>query len=588
MAEEVRGAQREVTTLRYALAPLLWLGARLGGDLGAAEPLMDAALESLGAGDAVLSAVTSTIGEVDLATFSMAEVPRLLDGLSRARPSLDHAAKRLDSAAGILDQIRGPLSPRVERWVGQARTLVLLAQQGIGAAQIAPQLLGQDAPRTYLVLVQNSDEIRATGGFISTVGRLTLSQGRVITQTFENSYAVDDFTKEYPDPPAPLFDYMASEQWVLRDANWSPDFPTTARDTIYLYQLTRPGQIDGVMGINLKTIQMLMPGLEPLYVKGVAEPVSAENVIRSLREAWNPNLNAADAPKDMEEWIATRKQFANVFVRAAMDKVFSGKANWTRLGLDTLNAIRQRQVTLYSAGPESAILGKLGWDGALRPRDGDYLMVVDSNIGYAKANPIVSEQVDYTVTLDLGGTGRAVVTVRYAHNGKQTGVICTPIVPYDASVTYEKMIHRCYLDYLRLYVPQGSQLRAATAHPVPGNYLLSGKATDGKAESVIEQVPYAVFGQFFAVEYGKQLQTRFEYDLPRVVKAVDGKQQYTLWLQKQSGTDAIPVKLTLELPAQAQVVSAIPHPTARTRNALEFDLQLDSDQQVQVVFAPGR
>jgi hypothetical protein len=253
-----------------------------------------------------------------------------------------------------------------------------------------------------------------------------------------------------------------------------------------------------------------------------------------------------------------------------MDKVFSGKANWTRLGLSTLHAIRQRQVTLYSAGPESAILEKLGWDGALRSSDGDYLMVVDSNLGYSKANPIVSEQVEYAVTLDPAGTGRAVVTVTYTHNGTQTGVICSPIVLYDAAITYEKMIHRCYLDYLRLYVPPGSKLRAATPHPVPGNYLLSGKPTDGEAETVIEQVPHAVFGQFFVVEYGKRLQTRFDYDLPRVVKAVDGKQQYTLWLQKQSGT------------------AAIPHPTARTRNALEFDLQLDSDQQVQVVFAPGR
>jgi len=588
LTEEVRGARREVAVLRFALTPMLWLGARLGGDLGAAEPLMGAALESLVAGDESLAALASMVGEVDLATLSMADVPRILDGLSSARPMLDHSADRLDAAQERLSQIRDPLSPRMERWVEQAQTLVSLARQGIDAARVAPQLLGKDAPRTYLVLVQNSDEIRATGGFISTVGRVTLSYGKVITQTFEDSYAVDDFSKEYPDPPAPLLDYMSSEQWVFRDANWSPDFPTTGRDAIYLYQIGRPGQIDGVIGINLKTIQILMPGLEPLQVEGFAEPVTAENVIRLLQEAWNPNLNAPDAPKSAGDWIMTRKRFASAFARAAMDKVLSGKANWSRLGLGTINAIRQRQITLYIIGQESALVAKLGWDGALLPNDGDYLMVVDSNIGYSKANAIVSEQVDYRVSLAPSGTGRAVVTITYMHQGKQSGVICTPQVPYDASITYEKMIHRCYLDYLRLYVPPGSKLRTATAHLVPGEYLLSGKPADGKAETLAEEVNRTVFGQFFVVEYGKQLQTRFEYDLPVVIKDVDTGKQYTLSFQKQSGTDAMPVKVILTLPPGAQIISAVPSPTAQTTDTLEFALQLDSDQQVRVIFAPGR
>jgi hypothetical protein len=150
------------------------------------------------------------------------------------------------------------------------------------------------------------------------------------------------------------------------------------------------------------------------------------------------------------------------------------------------------------------------------------------------------------------------------------------------------MIHRCYLDYLRLYVPQGSKLRIATAHLVPGEYLLSGKSANGKAEILLEEVNRTIFGQFFVVEYGKQLQTRFEYDLPVVVKNVDDKKQYTLLLQKQSGTDAMPVRVHLVLPPQAQIISAVPSPTTQAASALEFALQLDSDQQVQVVFAPGR
>ena len=98
LTQEVRGARYEVATLRYALAPVLWLGARLGGDFGAAEPLMDAAVESLTAGEEALTALSSTVGEVNLASFSMAELPRLLDGLALAHPAFDRSANHLDAA----------------------------------------------------------------------------------------------------------------------------------------------------------------------------------------------------------------------------------------------------------------------------------------------------------------------------------------------------------------------------------------------------------------------------------------------------------------------------------------------------------
>jgi len=135
-------------------------------------------------------------------------------------------------------------------------------------------------------------------------------------------------------------------------------------------------------------------------------------------------------------------------------------------------------------------------------------------------------------------------------------------------------------------VPRGSRLNNATAHPVPGNYLLSGVAADGKAKTLQDDLDdRTMFGQFFLVEYGKQLQTRFEYNLPVVVTDAAGQKRYALLLQKQSGTDAMPVKVKLTLPARARLVSASPSPTVQSGAVLEFDLRLDVDQQIEVVYA---
>ena len=163
-----------------------------------------------------------------------------------------------------------------------------LAQTGLELVDVAPQLLGADRPRTYLLLFQNEDELRATGGFISAVGRVTIDAGKIISLTVEDSYAVDDFTTPYPDPPAPMRDYMGIDLWVFRDSNWSPDFPMAARQPISLYTQTRGGTIDGVIALNQQVVEALVDGLGPLTIDGQTI-ANAQEMRDYMRAAWSPS-----------------------------------------------------------------------------------------------------------------------------------------------------------------------------------------------------------------------------------------------------------------------------------------------------------
>lgn len=585
VAQEIHGARQELLFLRVELAPILWLSARLGGDLSVAEPLMDAAVESTIAADESLSALALSLSDMSLTSLSLSAVPRVLDALASAKPALKRSEMHLDNAAAALARMNGPLSPQVERGFSKVQKLVELGQMGIGAAQVAPELLGRDGPRKYVVLVQNSDELRPTGGFISNFGRIEISHGTVISQTFQGSYAVDDFSHDYPDPPKPLLDYMGSEQWVFRDANWSPDFPTSARDAIRLYQISRPEDLNGVITINQKAVLMIIAGLEPLTVEGISEPVTTANAEQLFQEAWQAGLIEATHTTDLSVWYDTRKKFVGATVRAAMDKLTTGKVNWSRLGQGMLDAIRQRQIMIYSNGPEATKLRQLKWDGALRASDSDYLMIVDSNVGFAKVNPLIRESAAYHVRVAPDGTARASVIVDYSHQGKKSGIVCSPIVPYVESLTYAEMMHRCYYDYLRLIVPQGSRLRGVIPQTVPGKYLLSKKQVDSGAETLSEETARTIFGQFFIVEYGQHLQAGLEYDLPTVIRNNAGNKEYSLLLQKQSGTDALPVKVTLTLPPRARLVSAAPRPLTLEGDRLEFVMTLDTDREIKVVYA---
>jgi hypothetical protein len=154
-------------------------------------------------------------------------------------------------------------------------------------------------------------------------------------------------------------------------------------------------------------------------------------------------------------------------------------------------------------------------------------------------------------------------------------------------VTYESLTEGCYWNYLRIYVPEGSHLESASRHPTPAEYLLRGTAATGEAEVLPAELSKTVFAQFFVVEPGQTLTARFEYDLPRVVQLSEGSEgqwRYTLLIQKQPGTGSTPVSLTIALPPGAELLAATPPPRIVDGEALTFDLGLDTDVVVEVVY----
>jgi len=141
----------------------------------------------------------------------------------------------------------------------------------------------------------------------------------------------------------------------------------------------------------------------------------------------------------------------------------------------------------------------------------------------------------------------------------------------------------CYWNYLRVYVPEGSHLQTASPHPTPAAYLLRGEAAPGEAE-VLPDKGKATFGQFFVVERGRALATRFEYALPRVARSSEGQWRYTLLIQKQPGTDRTPVSLTIVLPPGTQLLVATPTPRVENESTLTFALELNTDVIVEVTY----
>ena len=114
----------------------------------------------------------------------------------------------------------------------------------LALVQQAPSLFGGDAQRNYLLLAQNSDELRGSGGFISGAGILAINKGDISIKDFGDAYKVDNLKVQHPAPPSALQKYMAASQWFIRDVGWYPNFPTTA-DVARLYLPSGSGRESG-------------------------------------------------------------------------------------------------------------------------------------------------------------------------------------------------------------------------------------------------------------------------------------------------------------------------------------------------------
>ena len=111
-------------------------------------------------------------------------------------------------------------------------------KDGLSVAEELPRLMGatSEGPKTYLLLVENQDELRPTGGLVTAVGTMLMQNGRISSLTFENEdlggnqqvNPLVDWSKPYPAAPWQLQQYMNSPVLLIRDTSWFTNYPTAA------------------------------------------------------------------------------------------------------------------------------------------------------------------------------------------------------------------------------------------------------------------------------------------------------------------------------------------------------------------------
>lgn len=575
------------------LAPVMGALPRVGPLAVAAPHLLDMAAAGSDGGALAAEALAPALAIIQQNDFGANQIGDLLPIIQAAAPQLEAASRAPDGYAAARTQLDTAVNVDDLPW--RVRQLVVLADEwlpagraGLGLAPQLPLLLGANGPRRYLIMAQNEDELRATGGFLTGAGVLTIENGRILDLSLKDANTVDNWRdKPYDAPPQPLSDFMLLDLFLFRDANFWPDFPRSAQQAMALYTYGQDeSALNGAIAIDQEFLRLLVDATGPIAVNG-GRDINASNLIRTLQRARDP-----EEGQEVGDWVDDRKAFLSGFagaIRAKLESDFSS-VNPVKLGRNMITALDGHHLQIYMQEPAiDEKLAKTGWDGRLPSAPpGDFWMVVDSNMGFNKANFYIDRSFDYAIDLSSAAAPVARLSVVYTHTGELTDAPCYQGVEdeFEQGAGYLALADKCYWNYVRVYTPAGSTLASSSRHTVAADTLFSNQTWDSEATTIAETEGLTTFANFMLVPQGKSAEFFVGYTVPTGViqQQTDGSMLYELRVQKQAGTRPEAIRIAITLPPGTEVLEAGPTPIMAAGNQVLFDTSLEANTVFRVRF----
>lgn len=385
------------------------------------------------------------------------------------------------------------LSSRLKKFKSPLKTVELAISNSL-------QLLS--GQHTYLLLLQNSEELRATGGFLGSYAKLGLKAGQLEEFLVEDIYVPAGQFEGFVPAPTGAKEYLSGGQGLrLPDANWHPDFPTSAQRVMSYFAFSQEQNLEGVVAINLPVAEKILELTGPIELSDYQTTVTPQNlsdVARADRDQFFPGSQQKKhfMSRLFKELIfrlenftsAEKAQLAQILAEAAKNKdllFYSTQTNWQKL------------------------FHQLDVAGNLKTNQDLSLMLVESNVGINKAN----QHLDRAVRLQLKPTQGQLEIEFTNHNLNQTKT-------REASAAAR---HLNYINYQRLIMPPQVEVQEI----VVNNQLL-----DDWDETLItnqEQDQFKQIGFLMTVPTESTRQVKIKLSWPTLPP------QPTILLQKQPG-----------------------------------------------------
>lgn len=335
--------------------------------------------------------------------------PSITDALKKGLEHTELAITEIDQASQLVSKIReDELPPDLKSRVTLTKQKVSEVSEILAAtAKHFPsilKLLGDRYPHRYLIILQNNNEIRPTGGFIGSYAIMDLNDGYIEKLDIHDVYDLDGSYGGVIEPPEEFKNFTSN--WRLRDSNYSPDFPTSAKKIRWFLETQGGSTVDTVIAINQGLLKDLLEITGPVQV-GEFGKLNSNNYELLLSYIIEGKIWGPENPKHI------LKVFIPAFKSALLKE-----ENVAAVSSKLYKAVQQKHIMVYSAHDDvQELMESIGLDGSVEetPKNEDYLSVINTAYGGTKSEKFMREEIVHNTEIDKIGTVINEVTVTRKH-----------------------------------------------------------------------------------------------------------------------------------------------------------------------------
>lgn len=291
---------------------------------------------------------------------------------------------------------------------------------------------GNDKPKNYLVLFQETTIPRPTGGFIGAYAILSFNEGK-IEFSGNNIFALEEIFLEKIIPPYPL--QFISDKWSLHDSNWFFDYPSSGQKILNFYSNTGSKPLlDGVILVNSSVLNNLFEIIGPIRVDNYDSMIDQSN-FRSFFKSQIQEMAKPAPMRKQSEFFSAFFQSLQAKLRKVSPQVFSQIPNVL------LNGFIKKDIQLYVIDDKlEYFFDSLNWTGRIEESKDDYLAVVFNLLNQNFYEDIRGKTIE--------------LKTEFVSDGQIINTLIIDVPPdYSMGVTQET--------YLKIYLPKGIIIKKA-------------------------------------------------------------------------------------------------------------------------------
>ena len=254
--------------------------------------------------------------------------------------------------------------------------------------------ISQPGRINVLILIQDSSELRSTGGFLTEAVIFGFNNANLVDKQIFDIEDLD--SRVYGRKPAnqEIKDLLGEENLFLHDSNWQADFAKSSQEIQWFVEQATGSKIDLVVALNSKTIDEIISVFEELKIN--------ENLIVNSKNYLEQQEKAITLDyKSNFTWQMTNVLFEKLLKLSdtelfSISEIFINQLNQKEVLLQSNNADLQQVIEANSwSGKRSELTcpAEFKQENCLL----DFIFQVESNIGINKINPYIKETIEHSL-----------------------------------------------------------------------------------------------------------------------------------------------------------------------------------------------